>query len=91
MRPRGDISKAMLEAAREPGTVVEVANRAQVGLSYARYTASRMIDRGDLVVLSADRPAVIVSAAAIAARHAPHDEDDDDSVVVVLNLAALWR
>lgn len=63
-RPRGTfgpIAQAMLLAANEPGTVTELARRAQVGMSAARMTASRLLHRGDLVncAPSGLRPAVL--------------------------------
>ena len=49
-RPLGDISCALALAAQvRPGTVRDLAQRAQVGYRAARYTASRMLERGDLV------------------------------------------
>lgn len=63
-RPTGDIALAICSAALQgPATVRELAQRAQVGYSNARYTASRLIDRGELVVLDGNaRPAVLVAA-----------------------------
>lgn len=62
MRPRGEISTALALAAKSgPGTVVDICRRAQVGLAAGRYTVSRMVDRGELVVLEAGRPAVVVA------------------------------
>lgn len=60
MRPRGELSQALVKAAAQgPGPVRALAERAQVGYSAARYTASRMVDRGELVVLEAGRPALL--------------------------------
>lgn len=59
MRPPGDITRALADAAREPGTVVQLAQRAQVSLAAARYTASRMVGRGELAVVLDGRPAVL--------------------------------
>lgn len=57
MRPRGDITAALVcAAARGPGAVRELAARAQVGYAVARYTASRMVTRGELVVVNDTRP-----------------------------------
>ena len=65
MRPRGDFSRELHAAALQgPGTVTELAHRAQVGLRVARYTASRMLARGDLVPLTEGRPVVLGAAAA---------------------------
>lgn len=66
MRPRGthgEVARAMLEvAAQSPGTVVELAHQARVSVPVARYTASRLVDRGHMVVLHAGRPAVLAAA-----------------------------
>jgi hypothetical protein len=60
MRPRGELSQALVKAAEQgPGAVRTLAERAQVGYGAARYTASRMVDRGELVVLGAGRPALL--------------------------------
>ena len=63
-RPTGDIALAMCSAAlKGPATVRELAARAQVGYASARYTASRLVYRGSLVVLDGSaRPAVLVVA-----------------------------
>ncbi len=85
MRPRGEISCALQEAARQgPGTVAEICHRAQVGMSAGRYTASRMVDRGDLVVLNDGRPAVLVAADVAAAwRPAEHAASVNDCLQVL--------
>jgi hypothetical protein len=58
MRPRGEVSQALAKAAQQgPCPVRTLAERAQVGYGAARYTASRMVDRGELVVLDVGRPA----------------------------------
>jgi hypothetical protein len=62
MRPYGtfgEISQALLEAALTPGRVSDLAARAQVSYASARYTASRLVERGELVVRVAGRPAVL--------------------------------
>lgn len=64
MRPRGTlgpVALALRHAAQHagPGTVEALAARAGVGYAVARYTASRMVDRGELVVLYEGRPAVL--------------------------------
>jgi hypothetical protein len=65
MRPRGthgDVAAALLQAAQTlPGTVRDLAGRAQVGYATARYTVSRLVDRGELVVHAAGRPAVLAA------------------------------
>ena len=65
MRPRGtygEIAAALLEHAGAPASVREIAHRAQVSVPVARYTASRLVDRGELVVLDGGRPARVVRA-----------------------------
>lgn len=73
-RPRGDVSRALLQAAKAgPAPVRVLAERALVGYSAARYTATRMVDRGELACLSNGRPAVLGlprAPAAVAQRHA---------------------
>jgi hypothetical protein len=65
MRPLGEISMALHEAAASsPGSVRDLAYRAQVGYDAARYTASRMVDRGELVIVQQGRPAVLGVATA---------------------------
>lgn len=60
MRPLGEISRVMLDmAAQQPGTVRELAERAQVGYDAARYTATRLVERGQLVRVADERPAVL--------------------------------
>ena len=56
-RPTGELNQALAAAARDkPGTVCELAARAQVGQAVARYTASRMAMRGELVPVGTVRP-----------------------------------
>lgn len=77
MRPRGEIAVALALAAKiGPGTVADMCRRAQVGMAAGRYTASRMVDRGELVVLEAGRPAVVVSAE-VAAEWRPESQRAD--------------
>jgi hypothetical protein len=60
MRPRGELAEALSTAAsRGPAPVRELAARAQVGYAAARYTASRMVQRGELVLLDDVRPALL--------------------------------
>lgn len=65
MRPRGsygEVAQALLRAAEcGPAAVRTLAERAQVGYGAARYTASRLVSVGELVVLDPDaRPALLV-------------------------------
>lgn len=56
----GDVAVALLGAAREgPATVRTLAQRAQVGYGAAWYTACRLKERGQLVVVEEGRPAVL--------------------------------
>jgi hypothetical protein len=65
MRPYsayGDVRHALAAAAMEaPGSVRQLAERAQVGYAVAKYTASRMLDRDELVVIVPGRPAVLAA------------------------------
>jgi hypothetical protein len=69
MRPPGDFARALASAARQPGTVRQLCERAQVGFDVGRKTASRMLGRGDLLVLEVapatgpGRPPAVVVAA----------------------------
>lgn len=63
-RPLGEVAAALrAEAERRPGTVRELSARARVGYRVARYTASRMLERGELVPVLGSRPAVVVAPA----------------------------
>ena len=66
----GAVRQALLDAAREVGTVRQIAARAQVGYDLARCTVSRMIDAGELLVLDERRPALLVAAGSVAHREA---------------------
>lgn len=46
-------------ATSAPGTVAQLADRACVGQSVARYTASRLVRAGELVPVGGSRPAVL--------------------------------
>jgi hypothetical protein len=67
-RPRGsygEITVALIEAARQaPGTVRELAARAQVGFACAERKASCLVKRGDLVVVQQTKPMVLALPAA---------------------------
>ena len=81
-RPHGELVQALQAAAGAgPGTVRELAHRGLVGLSVARYTASRMVDRGQLVVVDAGRPAVLALPTTTCA----------EAAAVGADLAAAWR
>jgi hypothetical protein len=75
MRPRGTFGAVVqalaAAAAQGPGTARELCERAQVGDGVGRYTASRMVARGELVAVSASRPMVL--AAPGPALPAPND------------------
>jgi len=56
-RPFGDVSLALLSAAAQgPGTVRELAQRAQVGFGVARVKVSHLVRAGTLVPLTDERP-----------------------------------
>lgn len=60
MRPLGAVSLVLMRAATEqPGTVRQLAERTQVGYGAAKYTASRLLERGQLVQVTVQRPAVL--------------------------------
>ncbi len=63
MRPTGrygDIAHALMDAAAVgPATVRSLAERAQVGYGAAAYTVTRLVQRGELEVVHACRPAVL--------------------------------
>jgi len=66
LRPRGtrgEVARALLDAAAaQPGTVRDLAARAQVGVRSARYTASRLVSCGALAPVADGRPAVLARA-----------------------------
>lgn len=69
MRPRGsygEVARALLTAADAgPGSVRELAARALVGHGAAAWSCSRLVARGELVVLDPDeRPATLARPAA---------------------------
>lgn len=83
-RPRrapGPVAVAMLAAATEPGTVRELAERAQVGRRAAWYTCTRLVERGDLVVVHPARPAVLRRRQA----------EDDAAPVELAAVLSAWR
>lgn len=57
MSRRGEVAQAMLLAAWPPARVAHVCERAQVGYGVGRYTASRLVQAGELVVLAVEPPA----------------------------------
>ncbi len=57
MRPLGDIAQALIQHAGTPAPVRLLCERAQVGYDVGRYTTSRLLQRG-LLVLAPDAPAV---------------------------------
>ena len=80
MRPAGEIQLALVQAWREgPAPVRVAAERACVGMAAAKYTATRMVSRGDLVVVHEGRPAVLGLAADVLPADPParHDEPMD--------------
>ena len=76
MRPAGDIQLALLAAWEAgPAPVRVAAERACVGMAAAQYTATRMVRRGDLVVVHDGRPAVLALAADVVPGDAPVLDD----------------
>lgn len=56
----GPVAKALCDSARSsPGAVRDLCARAQVAYAQGRYTASRLVEAGELVVLQPGRPAVL--------------------------------
>lgn len=85
-RPCGDVRLALREAwSKGPAPVSVAAGRACVGLSVARYTASRMVGAGELAVVQSGKPAVL--GLPIAAQGA---QTPADVVSVVEALASFW-
>lgn len=64
MRQVGDVAQALYSAAAVPGTVKEFCRRACVGYAVGRYTASRMVQRGELVQAPAMNALPCAAAAA---------------------------
>ncbi|WP_206689905.1 hypothetical protein, partial [Streptococcus pseudopneumoniae] len=63
MRPPGDVRLALERAWQQgPAPVRVAADLACVGHAAARYTASRMVDSGHLVVVQPGKPAVLALA-----------------------------
>jgi hypothetical protein len=63
MRPRGSyggVAAALCAQAEQPMHVATLAQRCGVGMSRARYTVSRLIDAGELVVIDGGRPMTVV-------------------------------
>ncbi len=59
-RSYGPVAEALVQAAGQgPGAVKDLAARAQVGFSVARYTASRLLAAGALVQVAPGRPRVL--------------------------------
>jgi hypothetical protein len=64
-RPMGEVASALLSAAaRGPGTVVQLAERACVGYDKARWKTSALVRSGMLTPLSDVRPRVLAASAA---------------------------
>lgn len=63
----GAIAQALIAQAQQPGTVRELAARAQVSFGAAAYTCSRLRAAGQLVPVSDARPARLLAAAALPA------------------------
>lgn len=69
---RGALAQALLDAARHgPGTVRELAARSQVAFEAARYTASRLVARGELVEVTQGKPVILAAPQAAANASGP--------------------
>lgn len=90
MRPAGEIQLALVQAWREgPAPVRVAAERACVGMAAAKYTATRMVGRGDLVVVHEGRPAVLGLAADVLPADPPAcDGDAVDALMCWVHLGA---
>lgn len=86
MRPRGsygEVGRALIDQAKkQPGTVRELAQRAQVGYVTAAKTASRFVQAGELVKLNEGRPAVLAL---------PDQGSQPEGNVFLLLSPSLWR
>ena len=92
-RPLGEIVRALAQAAQAgPGTVRELAQRAQVGRRVATYTASRMVARGQLVLVEGLSPAGRRRWPPVFAAPAGDDGDskDDAAAADLQKLLASW-
>ena len=83
MRPRGsygEVGRALIDQAKkQPGTVRELAQRAQVGFHVAAPSVCRLLKAGELVQLQEKRPMVVAAK--------PDDApaaDGDRSVFLIL-------
>ena len=88
MRPRGsfgDIAFALRAHAQEPMQIGALAARAQVGAASARYTVSRLIDAGELVVVGSGRPMQVVRRDA-----APQVAERDACAELEAAMRAFW-
>lgn len=84
-RPRGtfgEIARALLAAAEAPGTVRELAMRAQVGLRPAQMTVSRLIQAGCLAAVGDPRRPVVVCRV---------DDAESDKVAQIERVFSMWR
>lgn len=88
-RPRGsfgDVALALRGAARlGPATVRELAERACVGYDAARYTASRLVDRGELVVLDGQVRPVVLASPHPSPHPSPQEATERDSMSMALD------
>jgi len=90
----GPVSVALRQqAAAAPGTVRDLAHRAQVGVKVARYTASRLLERGELVALQGSRPAVLSVPGGPPAPAVPHGRLRTDPIAFALDMldASFWQ
>jgi predicted transcriptional regulator len=79
----GPVAQALLQAADEqPGTVRELAQRANVGYAVARYSVSRLVSAG-VCVLDGGRPAKVWPAA-------QHEQTSTGAMEALDALQACW-
>ena len=77
-RPHGEIALALLQAAADqPGTVRELACRAQVGFDAARFKAKDLVRAGHLQVIEPGRPMVVGVASRTDGQAKPADAGAD--------------
>lgn len=89
MRPIGEVRVALSTAWGEgPASVKVAAQRGCVGAAAARYTASRMVKSGELVVVKAGKPVVLALAGAVPA--SPVDRSTQAAKSLDLLQGVMW-
>lgn len=81
----GEVAQAMLaQALLEPGTARELARRACVGERVGMYTASRLLEGGQLVRVAGTRPAVLAAPACAAVCLLPEARKAENPALLLL-------